>query len=188
MPAAAPSPAIQRAIEGLQRLVELFAERRRQLAREAGISEGEWQLLEEIAGERFMPSLFARRRQVTPAAVSRTLRQLKERGCVRATIDGSDARQRSYRLTREGRRVLERLRASRARAIAAIWAPLPTAELERFGHFASILARRLEAYAQAPRAPAGADRALTAEAGSPNAARAPAGATRRRSARRAPRR
>jgi DNA-binding MarR family transcriptional regulator len=188
MSAGAPSPSVQRAIEGLQRLAGLFAERRRQLAREAGVSEGEWQLLEEIAGESFMPSLFARRRRVSPAAVSRTLRQLKERGCVRAAIDGSDARQRSYRLTREGRRVLERLRASRARAIAAIWAPLPASELERFGRFAATLALRLETYAQAPRAPGGADPELRAEAGTPNAARAPAGATRRRRAREVPRR
>ncbi len=183
-----PSPSIQRAIEGLQRLAELFAERRRQLAREAGVSEGEWQLLEEIAGERFMPSLFARRRSVSPAAVSRTLRQLKQRGCVRAAIDGSDARQRSYRLTAEGRRVLERLRASRARAIAAIWAPLPASELERFGRFASTLALRLEAYAQAPRAPGDAAPGLNAGGGAAGAARVPAGATRGRSARGGPQR
>jgi DNA-binding MarR family transcriptional regulator len=187
MPAAARPSSIQRAIEGLQRLAELFSERRRQLAREAGVSEGEWQLLEEIAGERFMPSLFARRRSVSPAAVSRTLRRLKERGCVRAAIDGSDARQRSYRLTREGRRVLERLRASRARAIAAIWAPLPASELERFGRFAATLALRLEVYAQAPRTPRGAASGLSADGEAPGAARAPAGATRRRPARAGPR-
>ena len=186
MPAA--SPSVHRAIEGLQRLAELFAERRRQLAREAGISEGEWQLLEEIAGQRFMPSLFARRRQVSPAAVSRTLRQLKARGLVRAAIDEEDARQRSYRLLPEGRRALERLRASRARAIAAIWAPLPASELERFGRFASTLAGRLEAYAQGPRAAGGADPALRAGGGAPSAARATAAATRRRPARKGPRR
>jgi len=174
-----PSPSIHRAIEGLQRLSELFAERRRQLAREAGVSEGEWQLLEEIAGERFMPSLFARRREVTPAAVSRTLRQLKARGCIRATIDARDARQRAYRLTPEGRRVLERLRASRARAIAAIWAPLPASELERFGRFARTLAERLEAYAQTPRAPRDGGAPVSRGAAGPSAAPAPAAATRR---------
>ena len=138
---------IERAIQGLQRLAGLFGERRRQLAREAGLSEGEWQLLEEIEGERFMPSLFARRRRVSPAAISRTLRALKSRGCVRDAIGRRDARQRAYRLTAEGRRVLARLRASRARAIQSIWAPLAAAELERFGRFASELADRLEAYA-----------------------------------------
>ena len=186
MPAA--SPSVHRAIEGLQRLAELFAERRRQLAREAGISEGEWQLLEEIAGQRFMPSLFARRRQVSPAAVSRTLRLLKARGLVRAAIDEKDARQRSYRLLPEGRRVLERLRASRARAIAAIWAPLPASELERFARFAATLAGRLEAYAQGPRTAGGAEPALRADGGAPSAARAPAAATRRPPARGGPRR
>jgi DNA-binding MarR family transcriptional regulator len=181
MPAGAPSPSVRRSIEALQRLAELVAERRRQLAREAGVSEGEWRVLEEIAGERFMPSLFARRRAVSPAAVSRTLRQLKTRGHVRASIDQSDGRQRAYRLTPEGRRVLERLRASRARAIAAIWAPLPAAELERFGRFATTLAERLEAYAQA-------SPALTPEGGAPSAFHAPGGATRRRSSRRGARR
>lgn len=184
----APSPSIHRAIEGLQRLAELFAERRRQLAREAGVSEGEWQLLEEIAGERFMPSLFARRREVTPAAVSRTLRQLKVRGCVRATIDANDARQRAYRLTPEGRRVLERLRASRARAIASIWAPLPAAELERFGRFAGALAERLETYAQTPRAVAEAQTRLSRGAGGPSAEPVPASPTKRRRAGGRPRR
>ena len=143
----APAASIHRAIQGLQRLAELFAERRRQLAREAGLSEGEWQVLEEIAGERFMPSLFARRRRVSPAAVSRTLRGLKKRGCVRDAIAPRDARRRAYSLTAEGRRVLARLQASRARAIEAIWAPLPSGELVRFGSFASELADRLEAYA-----------------------------------------
>ena len=182
-----PDPSIDRAIEGLQRLAGLFAERRRQLAREAGVSEGEWQLLEEIAGERFMPSLFARRREVTPAAVSRKLRRLKGRGCVRATIDAGDARQRSYRLTAEGRRVLARLRESRTRAIAAIWEPLPASELARFGRFAEELADRLEAYARASRAGAG-GAPLSRGAGAAGAAPARAGATTRARARGRPRR
>jgi len=182
------SPAcVHRAIEALQRLAELFAARRRQLAREAGLREGEWRLLEEIAGERFMPSLFARGRRVSPAAVSRTLRQLKARGCVRDSIASVDARRRAYRLTPEGRRVLEGLRASRARAVAGIWAPLPATELARFARFAGALADRLEAYAKHPAAPEPRD----ALRGGPRArpgAPAPAGATRRgRARRRSPR-
>ena len=42
---------IDAAIAALQRLSELFLERRRQLAAEVGISEAEWRLLEEIAAE-----------------------------------------------------------------------------------------------------------------------------------------
>src|SRR5262245_41756330 len=179
----APDASIHRAIQGLQRLAELFAERRRQLAREAGLAEGEWQVLEEIAGERFMPSLFARRRRVSPAAISRTLRGLKARGCVRDEIAPRDARQRAYRLTAEGRRVLARLRASRARAVEAIWAPLPAADLVRFGRFAGELADRLEAYATRSDADARAP-ALRGAGAARTAARAPAGATRRGRARR----
>jgi DNA-binding MarR family transcriptional regulator len=181
----APTASIHRAIEGLQRLAELFAERRRQLAREAGVREGEWQLLEEIAGEGFMPSLFARRRKVTPAAVSRTLRALKARGCVRDAIGAADARRRAYRLTPEGHRVLARLRESRARAIAEIWAPLPAAELERFGRFAAELADRLEAHAARrgrPEPAAGLREGRAARPGAPGRA----GATRRPRARAGP--
>ena len=60
--------AVHRAIEALQRLSELFLGRRRQLAREAGLTESQWRLLEELADEDFMPSLFARRRDCTPTS------------------------------------------------------------------------------------------------------------------------
>ena len=72
------SPA-QRAIASLQRLAEAFAERRRQLAAEAELTETQWRVLEGIGGEGFLPSMFARQRDVSAAAVSRTLRQLLER-------------------------------------------------------------------------------------------------------------
>jgi DNA-binding MarR family transcriptional regulator len=182
MPASEAS--VHRAIEGLARLAELVAERRRQLAREAGIAEPEWQLLEEISGERFMPSMFARRRAVSPAAVSRTLRALKTRGLAADAIAEGDARRRRYRLTPEGRRVLERLRASRAAAIAAIWEPLPASELLRFGRFAAELAERLEAFARR-RAPARGAAGVSAAAAAPRGGRASAAATTRARARRA---
>ena len=70
---------IHRAIASLQRLADVFRERRRQLAREVGLSEAQWRMLEEVADDGFMPSMFARRRDCTPAAVSRTLRQLLDR-------------------------------------------------------------------------------------------------------------
>ena len=68
----APRPEIHRAITGLQRLTDVFRERRRQLAAEVDLSETQWRLLEEVADEHFMPSMFARARDCTPAAVSRT--------------------------------------------------------------------------------------------------------------------
>src|SRR5574342_677095 len=123
---------IDSAIAALQRLSELFLERRRQLAREVGISEAEWRLLEEIAAERFMPSLFARRRERTPAAVSRVLRGLVERDLIHASVGESDARHRVYRLTPRGRELMNRLRERRERAIAAIWRRFPAGELADF--------------------------------------------------------
>ena len=140
------SPDVLGAIASLQRLAEIFAERRRQLAREADLTETQWRVLEEAEGEDFMPSMFARRRACTPAAVSRTLRQLLDRDLVRASIGASDGRQRVYRLTEEGRRTLARLRENRARAIEAVWEGLSPEELRAFTRFASDLADRLEAY------------------------------------------
>src|SRR5215510_12860101 len=111
---------IHRAIAALQRLCELFALRRQQLAADAGLTESQWRLLEEIADESFMPSMFARRRDCTPAAISRGLRSLLERGWVTAEIASGDARQRRYRLTAEGRRVLDQLRRGRAARLRVV--------------------------------------------------------------------
>jgi DNA-binding MarR family transcriptional regulator len=136
------------AIAGLQRLAEIFDLRRRQLAAAVGLSDGQWRLLEEIAGDDFMPSLFARRRDCSAAAVSRTLKQLQDKGLVRAAISSADARQRCYALKPKGRRVLAQLREGREQALAAVWGDLPPGEIERFGRFSADLADRLEAYAE----------------------------------------
>jgi DNA-binding MarR family transcriptional regulator len=151
MSQAPPRERIDAAIAALQRLSELFLERRRQLAREVGLSEAEWRLLEEIAAERFMPSLFARSRERTPASVSRVLRDLVDAGLVRASVGEADARRRVYRLTAKGRERMERLRARREKAIAEIWRRFPSSELAGFERFAGELADLLERYAGAPR-------------------------------------
>lgn len=142
-----PAGSLAAAIEGLSRLADVFERRRQQIAREVGLSDAQWRLLEEIAREDFMPSLFARRRACSPPAVSRTLRQLQEAGLVRAAISEADARQRAYRLTASGRRLMRRIRESRGRALDAVWADLPQAEVARFGRFSAELAQRLERYA-----------------------------------------
>lgn len=141
-----PRAATLAAIESLQRLSDLFRERRLELARGVGLSEAQWRLLEEIADEGFMPSMFAKRQNCSPAAVSRTLRQLQERELVAARISPDDARQRVYRLTAAGRRLLERVNRRRADAIEAVWEPFATAELERFTKFANRLGDGLEEY------------------------------------------
>ena len=135
------------AIAVLLRLSEVVERRRRQLARGAGLSEAQWRVLEEIQSEHFMPSLFARDREVSPAAVSRTLRQLQERGLVRAAIAAGDARQRRYALTARGRQVISALRAAREQALVAVWDRLPAAEVDAFAAFSHRLSDRLEAHA-----------------------------------------
>ena len=68
-----------------------------------------------------MPSLFARRRAVSAAAISRTLRQLLDLGLVEVSISPRDARQRLYRLSTKGRRVLDAVHTEREQAVSCVW-------------------------------------------------------------------
>jgi DNA-binding MarR family transcriptional regulator len=137
---------IHRAIASLQRLSDLFTERRDQIAREAGLSASQWRVLEEVATEHFMPSLFARHRAVTPAAVSKLVRTLLERDLIRASIAKADRRQRTYVLTAAGKRLLDRVRQMRQTAIDEVWVDLPVSELADFARFGETLAGRLETF------------------------------------------
>ena len=141
-------PELHKAIAALQRLAEVFQLRREQLARTVGLAEAQLRVLEQISTERFMPSLFARRRERSAAAVSKVLRQLLDRGLIAASISRSDGRQRDYALTPAGESLMAELRSARRRAIDAVWADLSPAELERFADFSDELATRLEAFAR----------------------------------------
>ena len=143
--------ALPQAIAVLQRLAELFVARREQLAAEAGVTVPQWRLLEEIATRDFMPSMFARRRAVSSAAISKLIRGLLDRGLISVKVSAEDGRQREYALTARGRRMLESLRNSRERAIEAVWSDLPSRELQRFAEFGGRLADRLEEYADSLR-------------------------------------
>jgi DNA-binding MarR family transcriptional regulator len=138
---------IREAIESLGRLAEMFLDRREQLAREGGLTVPQWQVLEEIAGENFMPSMFARRRESSPAAVSKILRQLLDRDLISVSISQNDGRQREYELTAAGRDALEAVRDARRRAIEGVWMDLDPDEVVRFSEFSDRLVERLEAYA-----------------------------------------
>jgi len=140
------------AVAALQRLADAFAERREQLARSAGLSEAQWRVLEEIAAEGFMPSLFARRRARSPAAVSKVIRQLLDQGLVDVAIAEGDGRQRRYRLSAAGRAAMQVVRRGRERALERIWSDLEPGALARFAAFAGDLAQRLEAYAASEKA------------------------------------
>jgi DNA-binding MarR family transcriptional regulator len=136
--------AIDLAIAALQRLADLFSERREQIAREAGLTIPQWRVLEEIATEHFMPSLFAQRRSISPAAVSKVVRGLLERDLVRTSIVAGDRRQRAFELTTAGRQLLDRIRMTRQMAIDEIWIRLPVSELLEFTRFSALLGDRLE--------------------------------------------
>jgi DNA-binding MarR family transcriptional regulator len=135
-----------KAVETLRRLSEAFRARREALAASVGLTEGQWGLLEEISTEHFMPSMFARSRSSSAAAVSKGLRQLKEKALVVAAHGADDDRRRDYELTAKGRKLLATLRAEREDAIKAIWAPLDAKDVTAFTAFGAQLASRLEDY------------------------------------------
>jgi len=135
------------AIACLRRMTDAFAHRRQQLALSVGLSDGQWGVLEEIATQHFMPSMFARARSSSAAAVSKTLRQLLDKGLVAVGLSKSDGRQRAYLLTAKGKRVLEVLRKERELAIEEIWLTLDADQMRNFVSFGNQLCNRLEHYA-----------------------------------------
>jgi DNA-binding MarR family transcriptional regulator len=138
-----------RGVQCLGRLSELYRRRREQLAVGVGLTDQQWEVLEEIATDHFLPSLFARRRESSAAAVSRMLRQLVDKGLAVAAIGREDARQRRYSLTARGRRVMHTLRKSREDAIREVWLALAPDDLRAFTATGERLAERLEGYAAA---------------------------------------
>lgn len=95
-----------------------------------------------------MPSMFARSRNRSAAAISKTLRQLGGKGLVSATVSKSDGRIRQYALTPKARRVLGNLRDRREAAIQDVWQELDGKDLRAFIRFAGDLTNRLDRYAR----------------------------------------
>lgn len=133
------------AIEQLQQASALFSKRRSQLASAVGLTEAQWRVMEGIATQHFMPSLFAREQDHTGSAVSKLLRQLLDKKLIRVSISTGDARQRSYEMTAQGVKTMDKLRELRAQAIEEIWADLPPKELAAFSAFSEKLIARLRA-------------------------------------------
>lgn len=147
MAASNDAPAMYRSIALLQRLTELFEQRREQLATRVGLTVQQWRVLEEISTEHFIPSLFARSQESSAAAVSKVLRQLLDKGLVRVSVSVADGRQRQYELSARGRQLMLRLRAHRQRAIEAIWTGLPADRLCAFSELSAELIARIERHA-----------------------------------------
>jgi DNA-binding MarR family transcriptional regulator len=139
---------VHRAIACLGRLADAFRRRREQLASSVGLSDGQWGVLEEIAREHFMPSMFAKNRDSSAAAVSKTLRQLLDKDLVSVTLSKSDGRQRDYVLTAKGKRIMQALREERELAIEKIWLKLDPHLVESFVSFGTQLSEHLEQYGE----------------------------------------
>ncbi len=137
---------IHEAIDCLGRLSEIFRQRRQELAASVGLTEQQWSVLDEIENEQFMPSMFARRRESSPAAVSKILRQLQDKELVVVSVDASDGRQRHYELSARGNRTLAELRARRQHAIEHVWQRFDAEVLESFTCFGNELIGSLERY------------------------------------------
>ena len=134
---------VHAAIAELQRLTELFYKRRKQLAAGVGLTEHQWGVLEEISTEHFMPSMFARQRQSSPAAVSKTVRQLIDKELVKVSLNSTDGRQRDYVLTSKGKRVMQRLRKNREQAIQQVWLDMSPSRIKAFSQIAAELNAKL---------------------------------------------
>lgn len=147
----APVAVVHEAIACLGHLTDAFQRRREQLAASVGLSDGQWGVLEEIAREHFMPSMFAKTRESSAAAVSKTLRQLLDKELISVTLSKADGRQRAYVLSAKGKRLLESLRREREQAIERIWLPLDRERLQNFASFAKHLTLRLEQYGSNPK-------------------------------------
>ncbi len=137
-----------KAIENLQQLSELLLRRREQLAKSVGLTVQEWKLLEEIQGENFIPSLFARERESSRAAVSKILRNLQEKDLVSARISDLDGRNREYVLTESGERVMNQILEKRQHAIQSVWMDLDEESLSTFTQVSRQLIDNLEKYTQ----------------------------------------
>lgn len=90
-----------------------------------------------------MPSMFARSRESSAAAVSKTLRQLADKGLVESSVASADGRQRKYQLTGKGKRTMTRLRQQREEAIEQVWAKFDEPSLKRFIDFSDKLSKEL---------------------------------------------
>ncbi|GEM_PF-363759 len=134
-------------VEVLGRLAALFEERRRQLAEGGALTVQQWQALEEVALEHFMPSLFAQRRASSAAAVSKILRQLTDKGLITAHVSEKDGRQRQYVVTADGQKILTRVREERQRVIDELWLQLSREDLQSFYSVGSVLAEQLDKWA-----------------------------------------
>lgn len=138
-------------VEVLGRLAALFEERRRQLASGVELTVQQWQVLEEVTQEHFMPSMFAHKRASSAAAVSKILRQLTDKGIIVAHISEVDGRQRDYEVTPYGQKLLAKVRRERERAIAEVWLSLSREQLADFQSIGDSLAAKLQTWTEANR-------------------------------------
>lgn len=138
-------------VEVLGHLAALFDERRRQLAESVSLTVQQWEVLEQVQHEHFMPSLFAQKRASSAAAVSKILRQLTDKGLIVAHVSDKDARQREYKVTDAAKKLLDSVRKQRRDAIEKVWLKLSATQLQQFSSVGGELVTRLDSLAASGR-------------------------------------
>ena len=95
-----------------------------------------------------MPSMFAKERESSPAAVSKILRQLADKRLIASALNDRDGRKRAYYLTDEGKRVMSALRSLREQAVDRIWMGMDEQLLNTFCDFGAQLVASIESYSR----------------------------------------
>lgn len=144
---ASKQPLALECVEVLGHLAALFDERRRQLAESVSLTVQQWEVLEQVQHEHFMPSLFAQKRASSAAAVSKILRQLTDKGLIVAHVSDKDARQREYQVTEAAKKLLTSVREQRRLAIENVWLKLSAEQLQNFSSVGGELVTRLDSLA-----------------------------------------
>ena len=111
-----------------------------------GLTEQQWRVLESICAEHFIPSMFAKSRESSAAAVSKILRQLLDKGLIAASICQEDGRQRNYELTSAGRRTMRELGRQRQAAIDHVWMSFRADTVTQFTGTANDISDAIEAF------------------------------------------
>lgn len=130
LPEGIPDDAIHRAANQLHSLAIHLLRAVRTVDPESGLSPERASLLSVLVygGTRAVGEL-ARAEQLTPPAITRTVRALEEEGLVRRRRDPDDQRRVLVEPTEAGRRRMERARARRIERLAPALEPLPEVEL-----------------------------------------------------------
>jgi len=135
----------ERLLSALRRAARAAAEQERLEPAPAGVTPATRAVLDPLVSALALPAgELARLAELTPSALSHTLRRLERERLIERERQRGDARVVLVRLTREGRRALQPARVAQARLLDTLDDALPAAELYRLAESLEQLAYALE--------------------------------------------